>query len=417
MFWWNESTWEEDSQRKFRDCATWTARGRKVISSHAETEADRKRLRRFATDSENLGKLESMCEIASTNEKVIVSEDVWDTSNLKLVVLNGTLDLQAGVFADSCREDYITKRALVAYNEDADCPLWEKTLSEIFRDNLDIIPYLQRVFGYCLTGLTDQHLMWFWYGDGANGKSTILNTVKALLGDLSGTTSFSTFDMKNEDRRNDGLAELRGKRFVAASEGEQGRSIAEAKIKSVVSGDEVQCRFLYNNLFTYRPTYKVILASNHLPEIRGTDRGIWRRVHLVPFNQTFEGDDRDPDLETKLHDELSGILNWCLNGLRDFWERGGVDPPHIVQRSTQNLEIESDIFHQWFDERLTATEESSLRRTSAYQDYRNYVRTSGELPISRKDWNKRMLDEGLSFGRKIRGDYAEKGWRLESEIY
>lgn len=417
IFHWNGSIWEEDVHRAFRNCALWTARGRKTISANAETVEDRKRMYKFANDSENIGRLESMCELASTHQDIAVPENVWDTDPLKISVANGTLNLRTGEFQDPDREDFITKRSEVEYDESAECPIWEKTLGEVFADNLEIIPYLQRVFGYSLTGLTDQHLMWFWYGAGANGKSTILNTIKSLMGSLGAITSFSTFDTKNDNGRNDGLAELRGKRFVMASEGEQGRSIAEAKIKLVVSNDEVSCRFLFNNLFTYKPTYKVILASNHLPEIRGTDKGIWRRVHLVPFNQTFEGERMDSDLEKKLQGELSGILNWCLRGLQDFWERGGVDPPAVVLYSTRNLETRSDLFQQWFEERLTPKEESVLRRSSAYLDYRTYLRTSGESPLAKIAWLTRMEEMGVLFNTKARGDYSVRGWRLDSEIY
>lgn len=417
IFRWNGSTWKEDIDREFRTCAMWTARGRKAISTHAETVEARKRLYKYANESENIGRLESMCELASTTEPIAVGEEVWDADPLKLALLNGTLNLENGTFDEPKREDYIINRASVNYVEREKCPVWEKTLSEIFADNLEIVPYLQRVFGYCLTGNTDQHLMWFWYGDGANGKSTIINAMKSLLGDLAATTSFATFDTKNDNGRNDGLAELVGKRFVAASEGEAGRSIAEAKIKSVVSSDEVQCRFLFNNLFTYKPTYKVILASNHIPEIKGTDRGMWRRVHLVPFNQKFEGDAIDPDLDSKLQKEMSGILNWCLAGLQDFWVRGGVDPPQVVLYSTRALEVQSDQFQQWFDERLTPHEGASLRRSTTYLDYRNYLRTSGETPIVKIAWTNRMAEAGIDFNTKVRGDYSAKGWRLDTEVY
>ena len=417
IFRWNGAVWEEDVTREFRTCAVWTARGRKAISTHAETVEIRKKLYKFANDSENVGKLEAMCELASTSEGVSTSQEMWDSDPLKLAVLNGTLDLKVGEFYEPRRDDYILNRANVTYDEKAECPIWVKTLGEIFKDNPEIVPYLQRVFGYCLTGLTDEHLMWFWHGGGANGKSTILNIIKLLLGDLAATTSFATFDTKNDNGRNDGLAELRGKRFVAASEGEQGRSIAEAKIKSVVSNDEISCRFLFNNLFSYKPTYKVILASNHLPEIKGTDRGIWRRVHIVPFNQTFEGANKDPDLEEKLKTELSGIFNWCLAGLQDFWERGGVDPPAVVLYSTKSLENQSDLFQQWFDERITPIENGVIKRSVAYLDYRNYLRTSGETPIVKIAWTNRMAESGVHFTSKVRGDYSAKGWRLDTEVY
>lgn len=419
IFHWNGSIWEEDTSRVFRDCAKWTARGRRQISAHAETVEARRKLYQFAMLSENLKKMEDMCNLAATNEAIVMPEGVWDTDPLILAVSNGTIDLKSGDFREFRRDDFLTKQAPVEYNDFATCPIWEKTIGEIFRDNPAVVPYIQRVFGYCLTGLTEEHLMWFWYGTGANGKSTLLNTMKMMLGDgqYAETTSFSTFDTKNDNGRNDGLAELRGARFVAASEGEHGRAIAEAKIKAVVSNDGVSCRFLFNNLFTYTPRYKVILASNHLPQIKGTDKGIWRRVHIVPFNQKFEGDDRDLHLEEKLQGELSGILNWCLAGLQDFWERGGFEPPEIVLYSTRNLETQSDLFQQWFDERLTPSEAQKLRRSTAYLDYRNYLRTQGETPIPKIEWTTRMGVHGVYFTEKVRGDLSSKGWRLDSETY
>lgn len=421
LFHWNGMIWEEDITRQFRDCAKWTARGRRHISAHAETVEARRKLFQFAMLSENFRKLEDMCNLASTNPSVVMDSEKWDIDRLKLTVKNGTIDLKLGEFVEPVRDHYITKQAPVVYDDLATCPIWEKTLGEIFVDNPDIIPYIQRVFGYCLTGLTEAQIMWFWFGTGANGKSTLLNTMKAMLGDgeYAETTSFSTFDTKNDNGRNDGLAELRGARFVAASEGEQGRSIAEAKIKSVVSSDGVSCRFLFNNLFTYFPTYKVILASNHLPSIKGTDRGIWRRVHIVPFTQKFGDGGRTVDvhLEEKLQTELSGILNWCLVGLQDFWERGGFDPPEVVLYSTKNLETQSDLFQQWFDERLTVASAQTLRRSTAYVDYRTYLRTSGESPLAKIEWTSRMEKQGVYFTTKARGDIVAKGWRLDSESY
>lgn len=417
MFRWNGSIWAEDLARDFRDCAKWTARGRRLIAANAETQEARRKVFTYAMKSENRNGLENMCELASTDQRIVVREDVWDGDPLKLTVVNGTIDLKEGMFYEPRREDYITKTARVDYDENAKCPLWEKTVGEIFRDNPEIVPYIQRVLGYCLTGLTEAHIMWFWYGDGSNGKSTILNTMKHLLGDLALPTSFSTFDTKNDNGRNDGLAELKGARFVVASEGEQGKSIAEAKIKSVVSSDGVSCRFLFNNLFTYIPTYKVILASNHLPSIRGTDKGIWRRIHIVPFNQKFEGKGEDQHMEEKLRTELSGILNWCLRGLQDFWETGGFDPPEVVLYSTKHLEKQSDMFQQWFDERLSQKEGSLLKKSTSYLDYRNYLRTSGEPPMPKIEWTTRMEKHGMFFTEKIRGDQAVKGWRLDGDTY
>lgn len=413
---WTGALWVEDTEREFRDRAKWTARGRARIAEQAETKQLRGQIYRHALASENLSKLEAMCELASTDSKLAVPASAWDSDPLRLGLLNGTLNLKTLEFSESDPEDFITVVANVRYDPEAVCPTWEKTVQEIFLDHPELVDYIQRVLGYCLTGLTHEHVMWFWFGTGANGKSTLINTFTALMGGMAAATSFSTFDEKGESERHDALAGLRGKRFVAATEGERGRKLAEAKIKTVVSSDAIRCRFLHNNFFEYKPSYKVILATNHLPELRGTDMGLWRRVHMVPFSQTFEGNKRDKDLELKLRRELPGILNWCLAGLKQYWELGGFDAPPIVQMSVENLRAANDTFQGWVEERLVRTGNlgDSLDSATAFLDYRGYMKSQGELPLTKVAWDFNCRNIGMDF--KIHAESRVKtpralGWK------
>jgi putative DNA primase/helicase len=289
-------------------------------------------------------------------------------------------------------------------------------IGEIFEDQPEVVPYMKRVLGYMITGLTDEHTMWFWFGRGANGKSTLINVMHALLGTMAASTSFSTFDDRNDNDKGDDLAILRGKRFVAASEGEQHRRIAEAKVKTVVSSDRIRCRFLYGSFFEYRPTWKLVLATNNLPEIKGTDVGIWRRIHMVQFNQRFEGERRDLGLEIKIRHELPGVLNWCLEGLEDYFDLGGFAPPPSVVKTTEDFRAENDTISLWFEERVVKSEGESLERSLAFTDYRTWCRDSGESYMGRAVWASRVRDLGLEFetSKSKNGSVSHKakGWDI-----
>ena len=408
---WNGHVWEEDLGRKFRDRAKMTARARLAVSGLAADKETRNKVRSWAVSSENLPKLEATCELASTHEKMDTDASTWDTHPMKLAVQNGVVDLRTGEVTDPDPNDYLTQVAAVTYDPDATCPTWERVIDEIFLDKPEVVPYLQRVLGYMLTGMMNEHVMWFWYGSGANGKSTIINVFMHMLGEMGATTSFTTFDAKTENDRGDDLASLRGKRFVAATEGERSRRIAEAKIKSVVSDDKIRCRHLYGPWFEYRPAWKLVLATNHLPEIKGTDQGIWRRIHLLEFSQEFSGERRDRSLEEKLRREISGIFNWCLAGLRDYLSIGGFDPPPAVLKSTEEMREESDMTKQWFDVRVTPVSGETLYRDAAYIDYRGMCRDAGEHPTTKADWARRLKKLGLEFIKGPKGYYAE-GWEI-----
>lgn len=415
---WNGHVWEEDLGRKFRDRAKMTARARGAVSSLAPDKDARARLRAWAVSSESLNKLEATCELASTSEKLETDPNTWDSHPMKLAVQNGVIDLFTGVVTDPDPDDYLTQVAAVSYDPEATCPIWEKTVTEIFADKPEVVPYIQRVLGYMLTGLTSEHVMWFWFGNGANGKSTIINVFTHMLGEMGASTPFTMFDSRSENERGDDLASLRGKRFVAATEGEQSRRIAEAKIKSVVSDDKIRCRHMYGSWFEYKPAWKLVLATNHLPEIKGTDQGIWRRIHLLEFSQEFEGERRDRGLEAKLRKEMSGILNWCLVGLKDYLERGGLDAPSVVLRSTEEMREENDMIKQWFEMRVSTAPGEKMGKDEAFLDYRATCRDAGEYWISKPTWARRLKKLGIEFTRKDeQKEYAAEGWEIVSGGY
>jgi len=184
--------------------------------------------------------------------------------------------------------------------------------------NADLIAFLQRATGYSLTGETSEQCLFILHGSGANGKSTFVETIHALLGDYGQKTETKSFmQRQSEGVRND-LARLKGARFASAVEIGRGQKLDEALIEEATGGDRIAARFLFKELFEFQPQFKLFLACNHKPEIRGTDEGIWRRVKLVPFDVTIPPKERDKRLLVKLRAELPGILNWALEGCQQW---------------------------------------------------------------------------------------------------
>jgi putative DNA primase/helicase len=233
------------------------------------------------------------------------------------------------------REDLITKLAPVDYVPQAQCPEWEKFLDRIMAGNRALIAFLQRAVGYALTGDTREQVLFVLYGTGANGKTTFLETVRAMLGDYAMHTNFSAFLQSEHSTARNDLARLAGARFVSASEVQGGRRLSEDVIKQITGGDTVTARYLYHEFFEYRPQCKLFLAVNHRPVIRGTEHAIWRRVHLIPFTVTIPNEEQDKTLGEKLRAELPGILNWATQGCRD-WQKPVWNPLRKCERRHNN---------------------------------------------------------------------------------
>ena len=196
-----------------------------------------------------------------------------------------TVELRTGTVRPPRREDYCTKSGAVAPG--GDCPMWLKFLAVVTDGNEKLQQYLQRVAGYCLTGSTREHAMFFLHGTGANGKGVFISTLTGIWGDYAAVAPMETFIESHSDRHPTELAKLRGARLVVAQETEQNRRWAESKIKSLTGGDKITARFMRQDFFEYTPQFKLMIAGNHKPSLRGVDEAIRRRIHLVPFAVTI----------------------------------------------------------------------------------------------------------------------------------
>jgi putative DNA primase/helicase len=316
-----------------------------------------------------------------------------------------TIELRTGVSREPRREDYCTKTAAAVPG--GDCPRWRRFLAEITGCNEDLQAYLRRVAGYCMTGLTTEHVMFFLYGTGANGKSVFVNTLAGIWGDYAVTAPMETFVVSRGDHHPTELAMLRGARLVVAHETERGRRWAESKIKALTGGDRIAARFMRQDFFEFTPQFKLMISGNHKPGLRGVDEAIRRRMHLIPFDVTIPPEKRDPKLFEKLHKEWGGILQWAVEGCLE-WQRMGLSPPRAVIDATEAYLASEDAIANWLDERCEQDPTFSSTRTRLFSDWKEWAEVGGENAGAAKDFYAALEGRGLrqfkdSGNRKFRG--------------
>jgi putative DNA primase/helicase len=404
---WNGKYWRMDSGCLIHD------RGLRMIRSiYAELletadYRDRLDIEKHAAQSESARRRKAFVEVASWIPELNITADDLDKDPWLLNVENGTINLLTGEFREQRQEDLITKIARVSYDKDADCPAWKQFLREIMDYNGELIAFIQRAAGWAITGDTSEQTMFILFGSGANGKSTFLNTIMNLLGDYAIATPTETFMRKTGDQITNDIARLRGTRFVTTTEAEQGKRLSEPLIKQITGNDVMTARFLYGEFFNFIPTFKIFMATNHKPMIKGTDHGIWRRIKLIPFTTRIEEEKQDKHLERRLSGEGPGILNWLLEGARQWRERK-LQAPAIVINATDEYRSEMDVIGNFIKERCAQRPECSIRARELFKVYQDWCEESNERACSERFLGLRLKELGfeqkrLADGRHWRG--------------
>lgn len=346
---------------------------------------------KHARVSQKLERLSAMIRLAQSIPAIIVRGKDLDSNPMLLAVRNGVVDLTTGTLRDPNPDDYITRQAPVTFDPEAACPTFLAFLQAIFDGDKDLVDYMQRVLGYCLTGDTSEQCMFFFYGFGANGKSTLLNVIKEMLGpDYCKQTPSDTLMAGAAGAVRNDIARLDGVRVVLSNEVEEGSRLSETTIKQLTGNDPVAARFLYKEYFEYTPRFKIIMAGNHQPVVRGDDTGIWRRLQTVPFDVTIPQAQRDPALPDKLRAELPGILNFAVQGCLG-WRSSRLSPPRAIQEALEEYRSDMDILGQWIDENCTADPQAQLSAAAAYADYRTWAQLQGHFVWSANAFGRKLV--------------------------
>ena len=411
-FVWSGQRWRKDETGAAMRLAYATARAVADKAAGIEDERHRVRLERHALKCENASRIHSMLRLATSLLPITPNE--LDRSPWLLNCANGTLDLETGQLREHRREDLLTRLAPVAYTADAECPRWLDFLHHVMAGNDEMVAFLQRAVGYSLTGSTAEQVLFLLHGIGANGKSTFIETVRALLGDYATQADFTTFLRQQGDGVRNDVARLVGARFVSAVEAEGGKPLAEAMVKQLTGGDTVTARFLFKEYFEFTPAFKLWLAANSRPTVRGTDNGIWRRIRLVPFTVTIPPEARDRDLASKLAAELPGILAWAVRGALQ-WQAEGLGVPAEVEDATAAYRDDMDVLGGFISDRCVVR--GDFRSTSAelYAAYTGWCDTSGERPITQRRMGMKLVERGFAPCKGSKGVRMWSGIALLAE--
>jgi putative DNA primase/helicase len=396
FFVWDGKRWNGDNMGLMRRMCKDVVRGMIEEAAKVEDESARKTLCQYALKCETVKKARDMMEFAQSEDGIPILPEDLDQNIFLINCLNGTVDLQTGELRSHRRNDLITKLAPANYNPDAPCEAWLKHLQKIMGGNESLIEFLQRALGYSLTGDTSERKIFIEYGSGANGKTITNDTIASVIGDYAARTPTETLLIKRNDGIPNDVARLKGARFVYASEAESGKRLAESLIKDLSGGDKISARFLHQEFFEFHPEFKIWLATNHKPIIEGTDKAIWDRIRLIPFEVRIPENERIPKsimLDT-FKNESDGILTWLIQGCL-AWQRDGLGCPEEVTAATTAYRNEMDVLGDFLNNRCVFGDNYTVSAKNLYEAYKEWGENNGCDVIAKNEFGKKLNERGI----------------------
>jgi putative DNA primase/helicase len=396
---WDGTRWAFDQRGAIRKLAHKVARGIYGDAVNEPDESKQREIAKFARASQNEARIGAMLNEAKPYLAVAMEE--LDLDPWLINCQNGTLDLRTGKLRAHEPADRITKLIPEDYDAGAPCPRFKQFLKETLVDEA-VISFVKRYSGYTLTGITRERLLAILYGFGKNGKTTLVELLRDVMGDYATNTDTETLLMKRYQGVGNDVAALKGARFVSAAEVEQGRRLAESKVKQLTGRDTVTARFLFGEPFNFTPEFKLWLSTNNKPVIQGTDDAIWDRIRLIPFTQRFDGARQDPKLSEKLRRELAGVLAWMVEGCLE-WQEHGLGEPESVRAATDQYRAEMDTLAAFLDEECVIASGSRVLAEHLYQSYAMWCDKSGERKEPKKAFVGRLQERGFKRRRETSG--------------
>lgn len=378
----------------------WAKRGVAEMYKYAANITDQKKRTAYiswALKSESAGRIGAMLDLGKSEKGIADSGNEWDTQPMIVACPKGMLDLKTGNFLAPDKKTKTMNCLALDPESKAVAPTWEKFLNEIYESDKDLIGFIKRFLGYSLTGSVKEQCLLCLYGQGANGKSTMIDTVMRIFGSYGYTMPFSTIEHMTRSAISNDVAALYGKRYVVASETQEGVKLNEGRIKSLTGSEPITARFMYKDYFTFEPVAHFILAFNHKPIIVDDTEGAWRRLHLVKHNRIFKANERDKDLPEKLKRELPGILNWLIEGCIE-WQQSGLIVPRSVLEATEEYRQEMNPIKQFIED-VCVMGNFHVRVTDIWAAYNAWADDIGERhKLGHRAFNSRL--ESMGFARK-----------------
>jgi putative DNA primase/helicase len=407
---WDGQRWAVDDGERARDLsqATILEFARQALAAKNESAA------KFAAGCLNSQRISNALREAQPHLAIRPAE--LDTDADLLNCTNGTLDLKTGQLCEHRREDFITKLVHHDYRPGATCPVFLEFLKRITANHPGLVGYLQRAFGYSLTGRTIEKAVFLLHGRGDNGKSTLLTAFLKILEEYGVLLQIDTLMVRQESNNSQAdLAKLRGARFVMTSETEEGQRLAEGKLKRITQGmGRISATRKYENPVEFPECHKLWIDANHLPIVRGTDNAIWNRLHPVPFDTTIPKDEQDKELPAKLAAEAEGILAWAVAGAIR-WYSEGLGKPSDVEQAGDAWRAQSDRLGRFISECCVIGDFAQAKARALYSAYRTWGEQAGEHAITETAFGSALQERGFSKNH-TRGGAVYAGIGLAAEI-
>lgn len=352
-----------------------------------------RKLTRHIEYTSRMPNLRAMIEAAKSEPDMTRRLGEFDADPVLLGVANGVLDLNSGKLLPIAPHLLVSKRCAVPFDQSASCPRFDTFLAEILPDP-SVRALMQRLAGSCLAGEVKDQVFAFFHGAGANGKTVFVELMGWLLGDYARkiATEMLMQHQRNPQGPSPDIVALKGVRFAYANETEEGRRLAEARVKELTGGDTLTGRVPYGKAdIVFQPSHTLVLAGNHKPEIADMSNGMWRRVLLIEFGQIIPEAQRDPYLLDKLKAEGAGILSWMLDGYRQ-WRRNGLQVPPIIAQATAAYRDEQDIIGDWIAERCDMTAAALTLKGNLYADYAHWAKANGHVAMAQGRLTRRLRE-------------------------
>lgn len=402
---WDGSRWKEDKTGRAVRAVLAVLR-KKLADSLNNPD-----LRQDVRKCESANGIEGVLKIARSLPELAATPDQLDADPYLLNVANGTLDLHTMQLRSHDPADRITRRTAAAWNPDADGPIWEACLVRWLPDP-EVRGFLQRYIGLALAGKVLEHVLAIFTGKGRNGKGVCYQAVSAAQGDYAATAEPDLF-MHREGAHPTGEMDLRGRRFIAVSESDKDRRLAEATVKRLAGGDTIRARRLYQDFSEFPPSHTAALITNHLPKASGDDSALWARLRVVPFNVVIPDAEQDKHLPEKLELELDAILAWAVTGWQAYQEHG-LSEPAAVLAATDDYHREADALGRFIGEECNTGPGYSSLTEALHQAWTEWAAAEGLASMSKRAFGIALENRGYEARKGTGGVRIRVGIQLKT---
>jgi len=400
---WNGKHWEDSEDSVAYMSIQWAEElWEKLL------EIDSKESLRWAKYIQSAGGLSSILRIARSLPQVRCDTSDFNPDQELITFGNGTLNLRTNELLPHSRAHMITASMAIDYDDKAECPRWLDFLAQIMNGSEDMIKSLQQMVGYSLSGFNSERCIFILHGDGANGKSTFLDTLITIFGSYGSVVSPNSLMVQDRSAIPDDIAALKDKRFVTSSESDSTSRLSEAFVKSLTGDLQIPARFLYKGWFRFEPRFKLWLATNHKPRIIGTDNAIWDRIRLIPFAVRIPRADQDRTLRDKLVAEGRGIVNWAVQGYLE-WNANErqIDLAPAIHDATNDYRTQQDTIGQFIDDNIEYNYGSITSKTEIYRIYVKWCEAEGHRPLNAINFGEKLRERKFEEGRTAK----TRGWK------